>query len=91
MVFTLNGKEYKTKAINFGALVELESYGLDITAFKSKSMTTIASLVAYHTELGLEGANEEIEKHLTNGGKITDLIVLVNDFARSDFFQKLQA
>lgn len=90
MKFTLNNKIYETKEINFESIVILEGMGLNIMNIEKQIFTTISALVAYHCEMELSEACKEIEDHIIHGGKMDDLIPLMKDFAKSDFFQKMQ-
>lgn len=91
-IFTLNNKEYEVDTkIDFGAICEMEEYGVDLMALANSKQTfsQMRNITAYFTKLDLDEATEEINQHILNGGSINDLIVLFNIIAESDFFQKM--
>lgn len=92
ITFRLNDKEISSdKKLNFGALIELEDLGLQLKEIETKSFKLIAILIAFYSGLTFEETIKEIDEHLEKGGKFSDFNSLINEFAQSDFFQKLQA
>lgn len=92
--FKLNGKTYEIETkIDFGAVCEMEECGVDLIALAQNKQTfsQIRNLVSYFTKLDKEEANEEINAHLENGGKLGDIFVLFQYIGESDFFQKALA
>lgn len=87
---TINSKDYNLKPIDFNAVCELEDLGLDVSALKSKSMSTARALLAFHGGISVEEAGKEIMEHFKNRGTIDDLSELFNHLAESDFFQTIR-
>lgn len=86
---TINGKEYKIPTITYGTLCQLEELGVDFQDVDSKPFSFIRAIVAIATEQSLNKAQEEIDKHLSNGGNFEDFMPLFNAIRESDFFQGL--
>ena len=86
---TINGKEYKIKPIDFSAICQLEELGLDVTNVGKQTFTTLRALASHTMGVDVEVAGREIEKHLSNGGKIEDFRPLFNNLADSDFFRNI--
>lgn len=93
-ILSLNGKDYEISTkINFGSIVEMEEYGVDLMALgnNKQTFTQIRNITAFFLKISIEEATKEINEHLENGGKLKDLFVLFEVLANSDFFQKLAA
>ena len=74
---TINGKEYAIPTINFKAVCELENLGLDFTNVQSRSFNFTCALVAYTIGEDTNGAADEIEAHIANGGKLEDFLKFI--------------
>lgn len=85
----INGKEYKMPKITYGTLCQLEDLGVDFQDVDSKPFSFIRAIVAIATEQSLNKAQEEIDKHLSNGGTFEDFMPLFSAIRESDFFQGL--
>lgn len=91
-IIKINGKEYKIKEINFGALRELEKVGFNINTLKNLTENywgALSSLVAFTIDDKQEVADKEIESHIANGGSIDDFAPLFDSITDSDFFRNL--
>lgn len=90
MTITINNKEYKTKKFDFGALIKLEECGVgfdDLTSMK-KPLTLIVGLIAWVIDGDKEKATKELNEHISNGGKLGDILKIVEVIKDDDFFQK---
>lgn len=88
--FTVNGKDYATKNIDFNGICELEDLGLSITDLNKNRMSAIRALFAYHSGLDSEDAGVEIMEHLKNGGGNEFFTPLIDSLLESDFFRATQ-
>lgn len=86
----INGKEFSIKKIDFNAMCELEDLGFDTVKAGSKSMSTLRALVAWVMGVDSEQAGVELTNHFQNGGKVDDLMPLMEALQDSDFFKSLQ-
>jgi len=88
---TVNGKTYTLKGIDFNAICELEDLGVDLNSARSKSMSLIRALLAYHGNMTPDEAGAEIMSHLQNGGKFDDFAPMADHLGKSDFFRLFSA
>lgn len=89
--FTINGKEYKSKMIDFNLVCDLEDMGVSIVNIDGKDMSLIRGYFGLCAGLTKEKAGKEIEAHLTNGGKFDELMELIKfEMENSDFFRNLK-
>ena len=86
---TVNGKEYTLKTIDFSAICDLESLGLDISSAHKQTFTTLRALLAHAMGVDMEVASQEIQKHIVGGGKLDDLKPLFDNLVESDFFRHI--
>ena len=92
MEYTLNGKTYEVKEINFREIVKMEKCGVDLTTLgKKNTMTQIGAMVSYITGLPFDKALTEIDTHLENGGTFEEVAKCFEAIADSDFFKKMGA
>ncbi len=89
-MYIINGVEYKEKKFDFGALAKLEECGVSMLDFQkmNKPITLIIGLVAWITDTNKEQATEIVNQHVENGGKISDLVSILEALKTSDFFKK---
>ena len=85
--FTINNKPYSFRNIDFNGVCELEDLGVDFNSIKSRSMSLMRSLLAFHSGLSVDEAGNEIMEHLANGGKFEDFTPMVEHLNDSDFFR----
>lgn len=85
----INSKEYKVPEIDYGAICKLEKLGIDFNDIEGQTFTFIRGLIAYTIGCSIDKANQEIEKHIANGGSFQDFNDLYKAVADSDFFQNL--
>jgi len=89
-MYIINGKEYKEKKFDFGALAKLEECGVNLEDFEKmkKPITLVIGLVAWVTDTDKEEATELVNQHVENGGKLSDLVSILETLKTSDFFKK---
>lgn len=89
--FTVNGKSYKSKELDFNAMCDLEDMGVSLVDIKSKSMSLIRAYLAFCGNMSAEEAGNEVMNHLKNGGKFDEIMEELKDaIENSDFFQILK-
>lgn len=89
--FTVNGKSYKSKELDFNAMCDLEDMGVSMVDIKSKSMSLIRAYLAFCGNISAEEAGNEVMLHLKNGGKFDEIMEeLKSAIENSDFFQILK-
>lgn len=91
MKITINKKEYTIKPIDFNAICELADKGFSLSDAQAmnKSLNMVRALCAFTIGCSVDEAGNEIEKHIVNGGKITDFKPLIESLVNSDFFRNL--
>ena len=90
-MFNLNGRTYKAKEFDFNLLCDLEEQGLSLEDIDKKPMSLIRTYVAFCGNITKEQAGLEVERHVENGGKVTDIIEAMSDqMNNSGFFRSLQ-
>jgi hypothetical protein len=85
----INGKSYNLKKIDFTSICLLEELGFSVSEVKSKTFSSYRACFAFHAGLDLMKAGQEIEAHIKNKGKMSDLIPFLEAVLESDFFQNL--
>ena len=89
-MFSLNGRNYKAKEIDFNFVCELGLNGIDITEIQTKIMGAIRVYIAYCMGTDVMTAGDEINLHIINGGTLEDVVnVFSNKAEESDFFLAL--
>lgn len=92
--FTINGKKYTPKELNFDAACELEDYGvslIDAKSMKSKNLALIRGYFGICAGLDAEDAAKEVQEHLASGGKLDGLLdALRTAMDDSSFFRALK-
>lgn len=66
--FTLNGKEYKAKPMNFNALCFLEKAGVDMSSAELSNFNFIRAYMAFCMGVSPEKAGDEIQAHVDENG-----------------------
>ena len=69
-MFSLNGRNYKAKEIDFNFVCELGLNGIDITEIQTKIMGAIRVYIAYCMGTDVMTAGDEINLHIINGGTL---------------------
>lgn len=88
--FEINGKEYNAAEFDFNLTCELEDNGVSLSDIRKKPMSFIRSYVALSAGVDVDIAGKEIEAHITNGGKLDDVMnVMMEQINDSDFFRNL--
>jgi hypothetical protein len=88
--FTINGVEYKAKAIDFNMVCDFEDMGVPMDTIAKKSTNLVRCYFAICSGLSLEEAGKEIEKHIIAGGTMNEVSeVISKEFDESDFFRAL--
>lgn len=89
-MYIINGVKYKEKKFDFSALAKLEECGVTMTDFNKmkKPITLIIGLVAWITDTDKEEATDILNKHVENGGKLSDLVTILESLKTSDFFNQ---
>lgn len=90
MKYKINGQEYDSKRFDFEALLKFEECGLGFKDLKKvkKPMALIVGLVAWIADLDKDDAIQEVNEHIENGGKLQDILKIMESIKESDFFQK---
>lgn len=90
--FTINGKEYKTKELDFNAMCDMEDAGVSLMDADGKNMSLIRAYFAVCCGKGKDFAGREIQQHMINGGNFDEISEAFKDaMENSDFFRALGA
>ena len=88
--FEINGTKYKAAEFDFNLTCELEDNGVSLADIRKKPMSFIRSYVALSAGVDVDIAGKEIEAHITNGGKLDEVMsVMMEQINDSDFFRNL--
>ena len=88
--FTLNGRVYQAKEIDFNYICMLEVEGIEFQKMGKGFLNMIKIYVAYCMDADPEVAGEEINQHIKNGGKLSEITdVLSEKIETSDFFRAM--
>lgn len=88
--FTLNGKVYEAKELDFNMICDLEAKGLSLEEIESKPMSMMREYVAFCMGVDEKVAGKEIEGHMISGGNFGDIAsVMSGAMEDSGFFQAL--
>lgn len=88
--FTVNGKDYTSKPIDFNFMCDLEDMGVSLADASEKPMSMVRAYFGVCTGKGKEYAGKELEQHILNGGQMDVVINAMNDqLEKSDFFRSL--
>lgn len=88
--FTINGKEYKSKMIDFNLVCDLEDMGISLEQAGEKPMSMVRAYFGMCAGKGKEYAGKELEAHIIGGGKFDDIMNAMSDeMEKSDFFRNL--
>lgn len=88
--FTVNGKEYTAKPIDFNFMCDLEDMGISMADAAEKPMSMVRAYFGVCTGKGKEYAGKELEQHILNGGQMDVVINAMNEqIEKSDFFRSL--
>ena len=87
----VNGTEYKARPFDFNTVCDLEDLGFRIEDMGSKNMSMMRAYVGLCMGMNRDAAGKEMEAHFINGGKMDDIISVMNaEMEESDFFRALQ-
>lgn len=88
--FELNGVTYNAAEFDFNLTCELEDRGISLAEIRKKPMSFLRSYVALSGDIDVDVAGKEIEAHITNGGKLDDVMrVMTEQINDSGFFRNL--
>lgn len=88
--FLINDKRYVAKEFTFGAVRQLEGYGLSLTDVQNKPMTLAAAYLAFCANINMDAADNEIQEHVIKGGNLDGIFEAVTEaMNESRFFQAL--
>lgn len=88
--FEINGVKYNAAEFDFNLTCELEDKGISLADIRKKPMSFIRSYVALSSGMDIDVAGKEIEAHITNGGKLDEVMgVMMEQINDSDFFRNL--
>lgn len=88
--FTINGKTYIARELDFNAIADLEDAGLSLSKLAQRPMTAARAYLSLYMGNDLQAAGIEIEKHVTNGGDLTGIMEAFSyGIEESHFFQAL--
>lgn len=86
--FTVNGKTYFAKDLNFEYLVELDKH--DIKVANITGAAAINCFFAYCSGMDEKQASDEISQHIINGGSLDDIVgAYAKALEDSGFFRAL--
>lgn len=85
--FTLNGKEYKSKELDYNTACDLEDMGVSLEMANTRPMSMVRAYFACCADISKEAAGKEIEAHIVAGGKLDDVIdIMTEEVENSSFF-----
>ncbi len=88
--FTINGRTYQAKEIDFNFVCLLEVEGIELAKMGKSFMNILKVYAAYCMDADSEYAGSEINQHIINGGKLDDLTEIVSaKMDESDFFRAI--
>ena len=88
--FTLNGKEYKSKELDYNTACDLEDMGVSLEMANTRPMSMVRAYFACCADISKEAAGKEIEAHIVAGGKLDDVIdIMTEEVENSSFFRAL--
>lgn len=88
--FLINNKRYIAKELTFGAIRQLESNGITLSELGSRPFSLASGYLAFCAGISINAADEEIEKHVINGGNLDGIFEAVTEaMNESRFFQAL--
>ena len=88
--FLINNKRYVAKELTFGAVRHLESNGISLGDMGSRPFSLASGYLAFCAGISMNAADEEIEKHVINGGNLDGIFEAVTEaMNESRFFQAL--
>lgn len=86
--FTINGKVYFAKELDFEYLVMLDKNGVSVS--NVTGVAAINCFLAYCSGMDETRAAKEISQHVINGGKLGDVVeIYAKKLEESDFFRAL--
>lgn len=86
--FTINGKTYFAKELDFEYLVMLDKH--DVKVNNVTGLAAINCFLCYCSGMDESIAAKEISQHVIKGGKLTDVVeIYANKLSESDFFRAL--
>lgn len=88
--FTLDGKIYKAKEIDFNMICDLEEQGISLEEIEKKPMSMMRTYIGFCIGGTKEMAGALIESHIVNGGSMADIAEVMGEAMKeSGFFQAL--
>lgn len=89
--FTLNGKSYKGKDLDFNDMCDLEDMGVSVSNISEKNLSLVRGYLAISAGMSKEEAGEEIMNHIKSGEKLDNITEVMEDAIKnSEFFQSLR-
>ena len=86
--FKINGKDYKSKALDFNLVCDLEDMGIAIDDIGKKQTATMRAYFALCANVDKESAGLEMQEHVKAGGNFKELAQVFNEeLEKSDFFR----
>lgn len=86
--FTINGKSYFAKDLDFEYLVMLDKNGVSVN--NVTGLAAINCFVSYCSGMDETSAAKEISQHVIGGGKLADVVdIYAKKLKESDFFRAL--
>lgn len=86
--FTVNGKTYFVKELDFEYLVELDKHDIKVTNVTGAA--AINCFVSYCSGMDESQASKEISQHIVNGGSLDDIVgAYAKALEDSGFFRAL--
>ena len=90
--FEINGKKYEAIPFDFNLVCDLEDKGFSLDDFDNKTMSAIRAYLAICAGTDIRTAGKEIENHIIQGGKLSELHeVMGAELTESGFFKSISA
>lgn len=87
----INGKDYDAPVLNFGAMCELERWGLQIGDLSSRPLGFLAGYVGLAIGGDLAAGESAIDEHLKGGGNLEEISDVLNKAVDESGFFKATA
>ena len=88
--FTINGKEYKAKEMDFNFMCLLDDEGVSLDEIDTKTIKFLRAYFSYCSGLKSETAGQELNMHMINGGNLDGLSTAMFEAGeKSAFLQAL--
>lgn len=88
--FKINGKTYIAQPFTFNSMADLSEMGVNVEEIDTKPIPILRAYFALCGGFDVHKAGDEIQKHIINGGELTDLTnAIKTELENSDFFRAI--